>query len=327
MNPDLLYATTNDGAALAVIDVTHPAFAVSVSEAELAAMAEQFVREAKQRLEMLPALREGLKSSLLGRGLMAASGSVLTGISTYLLKLGPDNLGAGAQPIDRAIAASFPALTARIRLQDMARLLADRLTPSLIAEPERPLLLVNIGGGPAADSWNALIHLSREHLNLLSRREIIIAVLDVDENGPAFGARAIAALRGPGAPLERLELSLRYVRYDWVKGERLRQALDALNAARAVSAISSEGGVFEYGSDAEIVANLEALRPGTASDASVVGSVTRDSDPVRSSQTANAVASRPRTLEAFTRLAERAGWVLEHVIERPFSFHVRLLKT
>lgn len=323
---EVLYVATDDGGTLPVIDVTHPAFAVSTSDAELAILSEQFVQGSKRRQEMLPALRDALKSSLLGRGLLAASKSVLSGISTYLLKLGPDNLGAGAQPIDRSIAESFPVLTVRIRLQDMARLLADGLKPCLAAHPERPLLLVNIGGGPAADSWNALISLHHEPFDLPAGWETVIAVLDVDEAGPAFGARAIAALRVLSAPLERLEIGLRYIRYDWGHAECLREALDQLEAGRATCAISSEGALFEYGSDTEIITNLEALHFGTAPDARVVGSVTRDGEPVRCSQTAHGVASRPRTMEAFGRLVERAGWGMERIIERPFSYHVRLVK-
>jgi hypothetical protein len=250
----------------------------------------------------------------------------LSGISTYLLKLGPDNLGSDADFIDRSIAGSFPALTARIRLQDMARLLADGLVISLAVKPHRPVRLINIAGGPAAESWNALICLCREHSSLLTRREIVIAVLDIDEEGPAFGARALAALRGPGAPLAGIEIAFRYIRYDWAEALRLPDGLRDLRPSDAACAISSEGGLFEYGSDAEIIANLEKLHFATARDASVVGSVTRDGEPVRSFQTANVPAGRPRTVEAFGSLAERAGWMLAHVIERPFSYNIRLVK-
>lgn len=327
MRSDVLFAAKNDGSILPIIDVTNPAFAVTVTEAQLAAMSHQFILESKQRQEMLPALRDALRRSLLGRGLMAASGSVLSGISTYLLKLGPDNLGADAHPIDRQIAGSFPALTARIRLQDMARLAADALASCLAVEPHRPVRLINIAGGPAADSWNALIHLHREYSSLLTRREVVIAALDVDDEGPAFGARALAALGAPGAPLDGLEIGFRYISYDWAEAHRLREALDDLHATSAACAISSEGGLFEYGSDTEIIANLEALHVGTAPDASVVGSVTRDCELVRSSQTANGMAARPRTIEAFRDLAERAGWILKRVIERPFSYNVHLVKS
>src|SRR5882672_7519417 len=109
MKRDVLYAKTNDGMELAIIDVTNPAFAVSATDAELAAMAEQYIREGAQQREVPAALLEALRSSMLGRGLVAAAGTYLDGMSTYLFKLGPENLGEGATPIDQRIAASFPA--------------------------------------------------------------------------------------------------------------------------------------------------------------------------------------------------------------------------
>jgi hypothetical protein len=100
--------------------------------------------------------------------------------------------------------------------------------------------------------------------------------------------------------------------------------LQKLGALDAACAISSEGGLFEYGSNEEIVANLAALDAGTASDAFIVGSVTRDCEVVRAS--GRIVATRPRTIEAFRVLAECGGWQLNQVIERPFSYHVSLSK-
>jgi hypothetical protein len=326
MTPGVLSVLTDDGVRLPVIDVTDPAFAVATSDVELEAMSDQFVLESRVRQEIPAALRDALRRSMLGRGLMEASGTFLSGMNTYLLKLGPDNLGTEANPLDRRIAASFPALVARLRLQDMARLLADGSWPAATATPQRPLALVNIGGGPAADSWNALIHLHAEHPDLLAGRPIAIIVLDQDVHGPAFGGRAVETLRAPAAPLGGLEIGFRHVSYEWSQVKRLRQTLDDLRAAEAVCAISSEGALFEYGSDTDIVANLQALHAGAAPDAIVVASVTRDDQPMRSLPVTDRAATRPRTLEGFRSLAEHAGWSVQRVIERPFSYNVRLMK-
>jgi hypothetical protein len=35
---------------------------------------------------------------------------------------------------------------------------------------------------------------------------------------------------------------------------------------------------------------------------------------------------RPRTLAEFESLAQESGWELEHVLERPFSYNVRMRK-
>ena len=326
MGTGIVYAKNEEGEELAVIDVMHPAFAVAANEAELAAMAEQYIREAGQRREIPEAMREALRDSMLGRKLISATETYLDGMSTYLLKLGPENLGKGATPIDLRIAASFPAFTTRLRLQDMARLLADGLAGSMPAENGRPVCLVNIAGGPASDSWNSLIQLRDKPAVLLEGREITLAVLDLDERGPAFGARAVTALCALVAPLGGLKVVFKHYRYDWSDVGRLRGALEEMHASEAVCGVSSEGGLFEYGSDEEIVLNLRALHGGTPRDAIVVGSVTRDSEPVRASLATTRFLTRPRTMEAFQALAEEGGWKTQEVIERPFSFNVRLVK-
>jgi len=326
MRDGVLYAVTDEGVRLPVIDVTNAAFAVTATDEELAAKAEQYIQEAAQPREIPEALREALRNSMLGRGLMAASGTFLDGMSTYLLKLGPENLGAEASPIDRRIAASFPAFTARVRLHDMARLMAEGLARTAGVERRRRVCLVNIGGGAGADSWNALIRVCGEKAESLKRREIVIAVMDLDARGPSFGVRAVAALCAPEGPLSGLDIVVRYLSYEWSDAERLRMALEVLNAGDAACGISSEGGLFEYGSDEEIVANLRVLHAGTARDAVVVGSVTREGGVVRASLIGNRVTTRPRTMEAFRVLAERGGWSVEETIERPFSYNVRLVK-
>jgi hypothetical protein len=326
MGTDVVYAMTDAGVKLAVIDVTNPVFRVAATDAELGAMAEQYILESEQQRVIPEAVREALRNSMLGPGLMAAAGTFLDGMSTYLLKLGPENLGEDASPIDKRIAASFPAFTARLRLLDMARLLADGLARTAAIEPQRRICLVNIGGGPGSDSWNALICLHAASPELLLRREIAISVLDLDPRGPAFGVRAVEALCAPAAPLSGLDIAFEHFNYEWLDADRLRETLEELGAGHAACGISSEGGLFEYGSDREIVRNLRVLHDGTASDAVVVGSVTRDGGPVRASLMANRVATRPRTIEAFQALAEEGGWRVPEVVERPFSYHVRLVK-
>jgi hypothetical protein len=323
---DVVYAKTEQGGELAVIDVTNPAFGVAATDAELAAMAEQYILEAGKQQEVPAALREALRNSMLGRGLMAATGTFLDGMSTYLLKLGPENLGMEASPIDKKIAASFPAFTARLRLQDMARLLADGLVRSAAVEPRRPVCLVNIGGGTGSDSWNTVIRIQSEQGELLVGREIRIAVMDLDARGPGFGGRAIEALCAHGGPLSGLKVGFRHFSYDWSEAERLPNLLRELEAGDAACGISSEGGLFEYGSDEEIVSNLQALDAGTPRDAVVVGSVTRDGEPVRASLIASRVSTRPRMIEGFRSLCEQGGWMVEEAMERPFSHNVRLVK-
>src|SRR5262245_48227937 len=213
MADPIRYATTVEGTRLPIVDVTHPAFAVAVTDAELDALCERYLLASRGGSQVSPQVVDALRRSQLGRGLMAASGTYLSGIATYLLKLGPDNLPAGADEIDRRIAASLPGLTTRLRVQDVARLLADGLTPMLRDGRDRPLALVNLAAGVIADSWNALIML--RVAGLLEQRAVSIVALDPDEAGPAFGKRALEALGAHGAPLDGVAVAFRHEPYDW----------------------------------------------------------------------------------------------------------------
>jgi hypothetical protein len=329
LRPDVLTALTDDGHAWPVIDITHPAFAHEPTPAQLDASGEAFLAEAARRAR-IPRfihrliLRLVLRKSLLGPGLLAASGGFVTGLNTYLLKLGPDNLPAGATAIDRRIAESFPAISTQLRLKDVARLLADDLGSRIRPLDNRPLILVNIAGGPAADSLNALILLRRDRPDLLANRRAEVRILDQDAHGPSFAARCAKALMAGNGPLAGLDVDVTHVPYDWRHTDVLRRCLADAEAANAHIAISSEGGLFEYGSDAEVVMNLRTMAENASADAGISGSVTRGDGPARAAQAATAVQVRPRTLDEFGALAASAGWAIDRAIVRPFCFDVRL---
>jgi hypothetical protein len=266
------------------------------------------------------------KSSVIGSAFIASARAVLSAIPTYYLKVGGHNVASNANPIDRAIISSAPATFVRQRLQDMARLLADGLKPSLTAQPESPILFTCIAGGAASDTWNALLYLRQEDPALLEGRSIAVRVLDTDPAAPAFGAQAIAALTAAGQPLAGLSISWEFLPYNWSNAADLSAHLAAFHAQECLSATSSEGGLFEYGSDDEIVANLQAIRDSTGESAIVVGSVTRDCESVRISLAMGSMAIRPRALNDFLALAATAGWRPEAVFERPTNFNLRLGK-
>ena len=197
-------------------------------------------------------------------------------MNTYLLKLGPDNLGGGyIGRGDRQIAGSYPILALRLRLQDTARLIAEGIARRLEADPGAPLHLLNIGGGHAADSLNALILTRRMDPRLLEGRRIVIHVLDLERDAPDFGRRALAALTAERAPLDGLDATFNFVRYDWLRPKALEGFLRGLGGDTVIAA-STEGALFEYGTDEHIVSNLEVLRDMTAGNFFIVGSVTRD---------------------------------------------------
>jgi hypothetical protein len=308
----LLRAATRDGVSLPVIDVTDPRFRVPDDPDGLARLFAQ-AHEEQRRNSRLPKfimrflLRRAAKQSLLMRALFGeGDASFLDGITTYVMKLGLDYLPPPFDsPMDRRMASSAHLKLLRLRTQRVAHLLADALTPKLAAAQGSPLALVNIAGGPAIDSMNALI-LLRQRDPALLRRPIAIHVLDGDEAGPFFGRNALAALTASGAPLAGLDVTFEHRRYDWNDTAALEASLRELAAAGTLVAASTEGGLFEYGSDAAIIANLAALR---ASNVGVVaGSVTSGSDRRRRLTTPTRIKLIPRGLAGFSPLAERGGW-------------------
>ncbi len=317
------YALTPGGLELPVIDITHPAFAEpALSDAELRERFTRFLERSPFR--RLPRFLRSMlfqrmmRRSLVGRCLLEARNSFVSGTSTYLMKLGPDMLGAAyAQPLDRHFAQGPSLLAMRLRLHDMAHYLAECLRPVLAASPQAPLHFVDIAGGPAADAWNALLLLHQRQPELLDDRPIAIDVFDQDEAGPAFGRAALAALCAPGAPLAGLTIAFRHIPYDWRDTAPLQSAL-AARAPATVTIASSEGGLFDYGSDAAVEANLAALRqPGGV--LAVAGTFTSNDPLTRKMREGHSPTTQPRTPEAFAALAARAGWQVAALREIPLN--------
>jgi len=73
-------------------------------------------------------------------------------------------------------------------------------------------------------------------------------------------------------------------------------------------AASSEGALFEYGSDGAIVANLEALRANGAGVRFVAGSVTSADETRRRMIAETQIRLIPRGIAGFAPLAAQAGF-------------------
>lgn len=326
----LLRAETSEGIALPVLDITNPAFKLELDEAALPAEIERFVAE-EQRRQRVPGWLMRLvlaifaRRSHLVRTMRRARAGYLPGLATYYLKLGADNLPPPLDDtIDRQIVSSLAARSVRLRLEQLARLLAEALTPELAGRPEAPLRLFNIAGGPAMDSLNALILIAAERRDLLAGRPIVIDVLDIDPAGPAFGRKALRALQGEGQALAGLDIGLEDARWDWRDLDALAALLWRRRAGEAVSAISSEGGLFEYGTDAEITGVLRTLRGALPAGTVFAGSVTRGDAATRLFRKGSPFPIVPRGLEAFSALAEAAGWRVAASRQAAFSDQVLL---
>ena len=309
----VVFATTADGFRLPVIDVTHPAFAVPDDPASLAARRDAFLAWDRRnrrmpRIVTRLLIRLAARRSLLLRKILASDNEYLDSISTYMLKLGADHLPPGFDgPVDRKVAAAPHIALVRLRMQQIARLLAGALLAPLADAPDAPLYLVNIAGGPALDSINALIMFARAHATLI-HRPIAIHVFDAQQDGPTFGARALLALTAPGGPLHGLEVQFQHHAYDWNDTAPLARLLAGLAARGAIIAASSEGGLFEYGTDDAVVANLTAL--ARAGVPIVAGSVTSSSEVRKRMIAQTRFRLFARGLEGFAPLAERSGYAI-----------------
>lgn len=321
--PGVCYAFTPEGLELPVIDLTHPAFAEpALSDAELHAQFAAFL--ARSPLRRLPKFlrtalyKRRMRGSLVGQIMLQARDTFVPGTSTYLMKLPPELLGAAyARPMDRRIAQSVALVAMRLRLADMAQYLADALEPALLAHPGAPLEFIAIAGGPAADAWNALLLLHQRAPALIEHRPIAIDVFDQDEAGPAFGRAAVAALCVPGAPLADLAIAFRHIPYDWRNAEPLQSTLEA-RAPATVTVASSEGGLFEYGDDAAIAANLAALAQA-GNVLAVAGTFTSDDVLSRKMRQGRGAATHPRPAAALAALAAQSGWHMAKLRAIPLS--------
>jgi hypothetical protein len=309
----IVFATTGDGLRLPVIDVTHAAFAVPDDPASVAARHDAFLawdrgnrRTPKIVTRLL--MRLAARRSLLLRKLLASENEYLDSISTYMLKLGADHLPPGFDgPVDRKVASAPHVTLVRLRMQQIARLLAEALPAPLADAPGAPLHLVNIAGGPALDSINSLIILARAHAKLI-HRPIAIHVFDAKQDGPTFGARALLALSAPEGPLHGLEVQFQHHVYDWNDTTPMARVLAALAPGGTIIVASSEGGLFEYATDDAVVANLTALvRAGVSI---VAGSVTSSSEVRKRMIAQTKFRFFARGLGGFAPLAERSGYAI-----------------
>jgi hypothetical protein len=323
----VVFAATEEGYVLPVIDVTNSRFAMPSDPAMVRAQQAVFLANEK-RLRWTPRfilrmiLRSAAKRSRLVRAMFGSDAAFLDGITTYVMKLGAENLVPPYDtPTDRKFASAPHVALLRLRLQQTASLLAEGLASDLTGR-DGALHLINIGGGPALDSINALILLRRSQPELL-QRPTVIHVLDPDTAGPSFGAKALAALMADDGPLNGLDIAFDHRPYNWDQPSDLETLVRDLEPGAAVIAVSSEGALFEYGTDQAIIANLNALRMSEKVRL-VAGSVT-SADKARKRMIANSrFKLYPRGAGGLSPLAARSGFTIARIESAPLSDQVLL---
>jgi hypothetical protein len=327
-NPGVRYAQTDEGVELPVVDITNPAFAPDIDVSKLPGFADESLYTMEQ-WSAVPGFVRNLvsrKSVLMGER-AADSRGYMKGMTTYLHELGPQHLEAiRTGRVDRQAAHEIASVAMRLRMRSTAELISDALLESLSARPGSRVDLLNIGGGAASDSLNALILINKAHPQLLAGRPIAVHVLDLDVAAPSFAARSLAALRADGGPLSGLDAKLYHMEYEWANAPVLRGALDRMDLGRSAVVGSSEGGLFEYGSDKEIEGNLQALLDATPDDFMMIGSTYRDVRLTRVMKEAGPSAFRLRDVSLFTELVSDVGWAVDRAIDTNPVYHIFSLK-
>jgi len=307
-NERILYAVFENEIQLPILDITHPLFNVSIDEQAYHLNCRKSARSIES-LKKMPGFIRNIFVKMSN-----VDNSYLSGMRTLLYKLGP-NLSKGIKLgfRDKWAVKQTSFMGLRIRLRDLCRLQSKILLPQLKQYPERNLCLFNIAGGVATDSINTLFLMQESDPELLKGRKIEINILDIDTYGPNFAKRCIDVLKQPGERFHGLDINLTIIHYDWSQPEALQKI--SLERFDWIQLCSSEGGLFEYGSDLDIIENLNHFFANSPADARVTGSLIFDRMHVNPGYLGFTefigVQIRYLGLEGLQQILSQTSWVLE----------------
>jgi hypothetical protein len=324
--PELSYAFTSDGVELPVLDITHPLFNSCTDDRVLKKMIPYVEKNGEKNAEKFNRIPLFIKKYLADRSfamsellLKGGENSFASGITTLMMKLGPDLIGKGKKRFwDRQVNKGFGALLIRMRVRDISIIQADATVPLLIRNPGKSLCFINIAGGAASDSINALFLIQKENPELLKNRKTEINVLDIDTFGPSFAEKSIDILKSPGRKFHDLDISFRHIHYDWNNSGKLAELLS--ERREWLQVCSSEGGLFEYCSDEVILNNLNTIYAHSGDEIIIAGSLVHDIKTVDAGMIGALKIStniKPRFLgiEGLKRLSKPVGWKVESIKE------------
>jgi hypothetical protein len=324
--PGLSYAFTSNGVELPVLDITHPYF-ISCTDVKvlnkLLPYVQKNAEKNAEKFNKIPAIckRYLIKHSFAMAELLQVEdqNTFASGITTLMMKLGPQLIGKGKKRFwDRQVNRGFGSLVIRMRARDISKCQAETLMPLLIKSPGKDLCFINIAGGAASDSINALFLVQKENPALLKDRKIEINVLDIDNFGPAFGDRCITALKAPSGRFNELNISFGHIHYDWNNTGKLAELLT--ERKEWLKICSSEGGLFEYCSDEVIIKNLNTLYSHSDDDIVIAGTLLHDVKTIDAGMLAALKIStniKPRLLgiNGLKNIIENNSWKIESITE------------
>ena len=324
--PELSYAFTSNGIELPVLDITHPYFISCTDEKTLKKLLPYVEKHADENAEKFNKIPAFIKKYFINHSFAVAEliqtekqNEFASGVTTIMMKLGPKLIGKGKKRfLDRQMNKGFGALVIRMRARDISKCQAEALMPLLIKSPRKDLCFINIAGGAASDSINALFLIQNVDPSLLKDRKIEINVLDIDNFGPSFAESSITALKAPGERFNDLNISFRHIHYDWNSSDRLIELLT--ERKEWLQICSSEGGLFEYCSDEVIIKNLNILYSYSTDDIIIAGTLLHDVETIDAGMLAALKIStkiKPRLLgiKGLKNIVENYKWKIESTIE------------
>jgi len=324
--PELSYAFTPNGIELPILDITHPYFISCTDEETLAKLLPYVEKNAEENADKFNKLPAFIKRFFINHSFAVAEllqverqNEFASGITTIMMKLGPKLIGKGKKRfLDRQMNKGFGALVIRMRARDISKCQSEALIPLLVKSPRNDLCFINIAGGAASDSINALFLVQNVDSTLLKDRKIEINVLDIDNFGPSFAESSIKALKAPGGRFNELNISFRHIHYDWNSADKLIELL--AERKEWIQICSSEGGLFEYCSDEVIMQNLNILFSYSNDNIVIAGTLLHDVKTVDAGMLAALKIStniKPRLLgiEGLKRIVEHKNWKIENIIE------------
>lgn len=311
-NQSIPYAIFDNNIQFPILDITHPRFNGSIDEQAYRLSCDKSAKS----IELLKKMPSFIRNIFVK--MSNVDNSYLNGMRTLLYKLGPDlsrEIKLGFRDKWAVKQTSFMGL--RIRLRDLCRCQSKLLITQLKQFPERNLCFYNIAGGAATDSINTLILIHESDPELLKRRKIEINILDIDTYGPNFAERCIDVLKQPGERFHGLDLTLNIIHYDWSQSEALLKMCS--ERSDWIQLCSSEGGLFEYGSNSDIIENLNHFFINSPADARITGSLIFDRSHVNPGYLGFTefigVQIRYLGLEGLQQILTQTSWVLEETLE------------
>lgn len=322
-NNKISYALSDNNVKLPIIDITHPLFVSSIDENAY----HLSNIKSENKVKLLKKLPSFVKARFSDTS--DVDNSYLSGMRTMIYKLGP-NLAKGVKLNfrDKWIVKQTNFMGLRIRLRDISKYQAQILIPKLKGYPGKNLCFFNIAGGPSSDSINTLFLIQDADPELLNGRKIEINILDTDTFGPNFAKRCLDVLKLPGERFHGLDITIRAVQYNWSKPEQLLPLL--LERSEWLQICSSEGGLFEYGSDEDIIQNLNQLYTYSGNDTRVVGSLIFNKSDVCKGYLGFAELTRINVrflgLTGLNNILSKTKWVLENNINIDNVFTVFIIR-